>query len=815
MIRNYITVALRSLRRNKVFSTINVLGLSVGMSVCVLLSLYIWHETHYDDYHPDLDRLYQVGTVEHLKRGDVRFQGCPNTLAANFKAVFPQVEATARICRLLEDNKNLMQYYQPDGSARSFYEDNGFAADSGFFRLFKYDFVEGNAETAISGPYSIVLSKDIADKLFAGEPALNKVIHVVSSFNGDHDYTVTGVFKPINTPSHIDGRFFVSMYGGGIGDLLRTWKSTTSNYFFVTYVRLRQGASAAQMKKGFPAYEDTYEGKDLREGGYTRSRFLLPVRDIHLHANMENGDVTPGGSITYLYILGCIALFTLLIACINFMNLSTARSTKRSGEVGIRKTLGAKQSSLVRQFLGESLLMALFAFVIAIGLVYLLLPGFNILSGKSIVLSGTQILVVGAAALLLAIFTGLLAGSYPALYLSSFKPVKVLKGKTANNLAVASIRKGLVVFQFAISIILIVAAAIIARQMQYLRTADLGFTKDQQLILPLRSNSAQDLYTAFKSELQKTAGVQSVGASFLYPGNVGWSGVYYADGQPSTDNHMFLTNFIDFDFMKTLGMQAASGHMFTDQFPRDSVDGVVINETGARQLGYTVENAVGKGFHNTMSPGAPPLRIVGVMKDFHFEDLHQPIGNVAFFVNSAPRFNYIIAHINGGNMEAVLASVQKTWHKLNPNEPFEYSFLDTEFQKHYEADNRLAGLVGYATAIAIFISCLGLFGLAAFSAEQRTKEIGIRKVLGASAATIVGLLSVDFMKLVLLAIVIGSPVGWWATHRWLQDFPYKATVSWTVFVLTTVAALAIAFATISLQAFRAATARPVDSLRSE
>lgn len=813
MIRNYLKVAWRSLMRNKVFSTINVLGLSVGLSVCMLLSLYIWHESHYDDYHPAIDRLYQVGTIEHTKDKDIRFQGCPNTLATNFKAVFPQVEATARLCPLLLDNQTLMQYRLPDGRARSFYEEKGFMADSGFFHLFNYDFVEGNPATGVSGPYSIVLSKEIAVKLFGDQPALNKVIHVVSTFNGDHDYTVKGVFQPSIRPSHIDARFFVSMYGGNVGQMLRTWASATSNYFFVTYIRLKPGTNPAQIERQLPAYEDTYEGKDLKSAGYTRSRFLLKVRDIHLYANMDYGDVTPGGSVTYLYILGSIALFTLLIACINFMNLSTARSTRRAGEVGIRKTLGAGRSALVRQFLGESILMALLAYVLSLILTWLLLPGFNIVCGKSIVLSGTQLLMMGVASLALALVTGLLAGSYPALYLSSFKPVKVLKGKITNSLAVASVRKGLVVFQFSISIILIVAALIIGRQMQYLRNADLGFTRDQQLILPLRSQSAEKLYTAFKSELQKTPGIRAVGASFLYPGNVGWSGTYYADGQPSTNNSPFLTNFIDFDFMQTLGLKAIAGHIFSDRFPGDSVDGVVINETGARRLGYTVENCIGKGFHNTHSNEVH--RIVGVMKDFHFEDLHMPITSVAFFVNSAPEYRYIIAHIKGPHVGTTLATVQRIWQRLNPDEPFEYSFLDADFQKHYEADNRLAALVGYAMGIAIFISCLGLYGLASFSAEQRTKEIGVRKVLGANSARIVGLMSVDFMKLVLLAIILGSPIGWWATQRWLQDFAYRTTVPWTLFALTTGVALTIAFVTISFQAFRAATTKPVNALRSE
>lgn len=814
MIQNYFKIAWRNLRRNKIFSAINILGLSVGLSVCTLLSLYIWQETHYDNYHPHVDRLYQVGTIEQVRGKEFRFQGCPNMLAGLMKQQFPEVEATARICPLLGDERNLIQYRKPGGAQSAFYEEKGFMADSGFFQLFKYNFVEGRPETAISGPYSIVLSKDIADKLFGNEPALNKTIHVSTQISGDHDYTVTGVFQPMNAPSHIDGRFFLSMYGGGIGQLLKTQTSMTTNYFFVTYMRLRPDAKPDVIQQQLPAFVDTYEGKDLKAAGYGRKHFLINVRDIHLHANMDYGDVTPGGSVSYLYILGSIAFFTLLIACINFMNLSTARSTKRSAEVGVRKTLGAGQSTLVRQFLGESLLMALLAFVIALCLTYLLLPGFNRLFDKSIRLSGNEALIFVAGTLLLSIITGLLAGSYPALYLSSFSPVKALKGKISNTLAVASIRRGLVVFQFCISIVLIVAAVIIARQMQYLRNAELGFNKDQQLILPLRSENAAKLYSSLKTELQKDSRILSVGASFLYPGHVGWSGTYFPDGGNKKDNYMFLTNTIDFDFIKTLGIKTASGHLFSNEFPADSIDGVVINETGARQLGYTVENAVGKGFHDTNNPGLR-LRIVGVMKDFHFEDLHQPIGNVAFFVNSAPYYHYLILHVQPSNIQEAIKSARQTWQTLNPNEPFEYSFLDAEFQKHYDADNRLASLVNCATLIAIFISCLGLFGLAAFSAEQRTKEIGIRKVLGASPGNIVALLSADFMKLVLLAVVIGSPLGWYATRRWLQDFPYRTTVSWTAFGLTAGVALLIAFATISLQAFRAARANPVKSVKTE
>jgi putative ABC transport system permease protein len=819
MLLNYLKVAWRRLNRNRAFSLINILGLSVGLSCCMLITLYIWHENSYDTYHPHIDRLYQVGTEEVAHGRDIRFYGCPPRLAGLIQTVFPQVQATARICRLIGDDKNLIQYHNANGDTRSFYEDNGMMADSGFFHLFHYDFVEGNANTAISGPYSVVLAQDIADKLFEGKSAIGKTVHIASHQNGDHDYTVSGVFRPIDKPSHINGRFFVSMYGGNIGDFIRrTDASMASNYFFVTYVLLRQGTDPAQVEKGFPAFVETYEAKDLRKelAGLSRKQFLLKVRDIHLHSNMPYGDVTPSGSLTYLYILASIAVFILLIACINFMNLATARSTKQSLEVGVRKTLGAGRAALIGQFLGESLLMAFIAFAIAIILTITLFPAFEKLADKSIHLPTMEALLFGAGFLALTILTGLIAGSYPALYLSSFKPVKVLKGRTVNSLAVISLRKGLVVFQFGISIVLIVAAVIIGKQMHFLRTADMGFAKDQQLILSLRGDM-RNKYTTVKKEIDRIPGVMASAGSTQFPGIYApGDDLLYAEGQPSTDNHHVAINFVDFDYMKMMGIKMISGHAFSSEFPRDSVDGIILNETVIRQLGYDPATCVGKKVYSgvSWSLGAA-YRIVGVMKDFHFEDLHQPIAGIGFEVFSDPKYNYITAHVNKANLGATISSLQHVWQQIFPDTPFEYSFLDERFQKNYEADNKVAGIVAYATGFAIFISCLGLFGLAAFSAEQRTKEIGIRKVLGASEGSIVSLLSKDFLKLVAIAVLIGSPLGWYIMQQWLQGFAYRTTIGWTVFALTTGAALFIALVTISSQAIRAALANPVKSLRSE
>jgi putative ABC transport system permease protein len=816
MIRNYLKIAWRNFKKNKSFTFINIFGLSIGLTCCMLIALYLVHETSYDSYHKNIDRLYQVGTTDIVQGREIRFQGCPSTLAGIFKAIYPQVEATARICRLLSEDKTLMQYHSPEGKNLSFYEEKGFLADSGFFRLFTYHFVEGGAESAVSGPYSIVISKDIADKMFGGLPALGKLIHVSSASNGEHEYTVTGVFQPSNAPSHIDGRFFLSMYGGSTGDFLRTNTATASNYYFVTYVLLKPGTDIQALEKQFPAFVDTYEGKDLKEAGFSRKQFLLPVRDIHLHANMEYGDITPSGSVTSLYILASIAVFTLLIACINFMNLATARSMKRAAEVGLRKALGAGRSSLIWQFLGESLLMAFSAFVIATCLTYLLLPAFERVSGKNIYFSGPGLLGLIGTFFGLTLVTGLIAGSYPAFYLSSFQPVKVLKGKINNSMAIGALRKGLVVFQFIVSIILIIASVVIGRQMHFLRTADPGFDNNQQAIVPLRSDHARKLFTTLRDEWKNNSNVVAVAGSAFYPGGYreGYESSFHAENRTARESCPTYLNGVDFDFMKTLNLKPVQGRIFSPDFPADSVSGVVLNEAAVNGLGYNPLTCIGKPVFN--SSGGAPLTIVGVVKDFHFDDFHRKIDPMAFVVYSTfDQFSFMTVHIRGGDLSGTIASLEKSWHTLNPGEPFEYNFLDAQFQQHYESDARLAAIVSYFTAIAICISCLGLFGLATFSAEQRIKEIGIRKVLGASEIGIVALLSKSFLKLVALAILVGSPVAWYIMHKWLQAFAYRTDISWTVFAITTVAALSIAFITVSFQAVKAAWANPVKSLKTD
>jgi putative ABC transport system permease protein len=816
MIKNYLKVAWRKLMKNKVFSFINVFGLSIGLTCCMLIALYINYETGYDRYHKNIKQLYQLGTVFVKAAKEERTPNTPAPMAQAMKAEFPEIEETARVMALFAEDKTLLQYKGDNAALASFYETKGYLADATFFKLFSYDFIEGSASTALDNPNTVVLSEEIAKKFFGTQPALNKIIHISSNTNGDSNFVVSGVFRPGPKPSQIDARFFISVKGGNIEQFANRQTDMVGNNMFYTFFLLKPGNSAQNLQSKFPAFVDKYIGDGLRKAGFYKKQFLIPVRDIHLRAGMPN-DISAVGSMTYLYILASIAVFTLLIACINFMNLSTARSSKRSAEVGVRKVLGAEKNSLIRQFLGEYILKSLIAFVLAIIFTGLLLPSFSVISGKTLSFSFDQHGVLLTGFFLLAVLTGLLAGSYPAFYLSSFQPVKVLKGKISNSLAAVSFRKVLVVFQFVISVTLIVASVIINDQMKYMRTKDLGFAKDQQVIIPLRSNNAKKIYPSLKNEIKSNRQVQEAGATFYYPGILNPSDLgLYMEGKTVNDAQLVHTNVVDESFLQTLAVKPVAGRLFSEKFPADTNNRMILNEVAISKIGFTSpEKAIGQKVYFDWRGETVSFTIIGVVKDFHFQDLHVPIEPYGFQLNNRPYYNYLMAHAKAADIGTLLRSFETSWHKLNPNEPFEYSFLDEDFQKNYQAENRLSAIVSYFTVIAILISCLGLFGLATFSAEQRTKEIGVRKVLGASVGNIVGLLSREFLKLVFIAIIISSPLAWWAMNKWLQDFAYRTNIGWMVFAITASIALLIALVTISFQAIKAAIANPVKSLRTE
>ncbi len=817
MIKTYFKIAWNNLKKNKIFSFINIFGLSVGLASCMLITLYIINELSYDRYQKNGDHIYQLATTFIQQGKETKMPNTPAPMAQTMKMEFPEVEQASRLMQLFAEDKTLLQFNEKNGVPKSFYETKGCLVDSTFFRMFTYHFLEGNPETALNEPRTVVISEEIAKKLFGDQPALNKLIHVSSNTNGDNDFLITGVFRPYVQPSHIDARFFMSMKGGEIEEYIRNrGTSFATNNMFFAYLQLKPGSDYKKLEAKFPAFIDKYAGKDLKEMGFGKKQFLVPLKDIHLRSGM-NSNATPPGSMTYLYILASIAIFTLVIACINFMNLSTARSSKRSAEVGIRKVLGAEKGSLIRQFLGESVFMSLIAFIFAFSITELLLPAFNSVSGKHLTLSFTENILIIIGFFALSVITGLFAGTYPAFYLSSFKPIKVLKGRFSNSLAAVSLRKGLVVFQFIISVVLIIASIVISTQMTYLRTAELGFDKDGQIIIPLRSGTAKSMYTSFKNELKKQPQISNVGASKYYPGIFNpMDNLYYRQGQTMNDARRTRINQVDDSYLQTIGHTALAGRLFSKEFPADTNFRVIINETAVKDIGLgTPQQAIGQKVYFDFQGRQYGFEVIGVVKDFHFEDMHLPVTPYAYQLNDDTEYNYMMVHAKKGDMAGLLRSIEASWHQFNPNEPFEYSFLDDDYQKNYEAETRLSSIVGYFTLIAIVICCLGLFGLATFSAEQRIKEIGVRKVLGASVAGIVALLSKDFLKLVAIAIVIGSPLAWYVMHRWLQDFAYRVSISWWIFILAGAIAVVIAFITISLQAVRAANTNPVKSLRTE
>jgi len=731
---------------------------------------------------------------------------------------YPEVEASARLLNLFRDDKTLFQVTGNGSKLKSFYETKGFLADSNFFQILTYHFKEGDAKTALLEPNSVVINEEIAQKLFGKESAINKIVWIRSSTNGDTSFRVTGVFSNPPGPSHLDARFFMSFKGGRMNRFANDNPSLLNNNMFYTYLLLKNSSDGNKLAAKFPGFVQRHLGNELKQMGKERKYFLTPVPDIYLSGIAKNS-IIAGGSKTTLFILGSIAILTLLIACINFMNLSTANSAKRAAEVGVRKVLGAQKQSLLRQFLGESLIMAGIALILALIFSFLLLPVFEQVSGKTLIISFEQKIILGGSFFLLALITGLLAGSYPAFYLSSFRPIKVLKGKFSNSLAAISLRKGLVVFQFIISIVLIIASIVIAKQMGYMQQKDLGFQKEQQVVIPLRTSMAKNSVQAFKDEISNNTSISSIGTSMAYPGIFNpqdW--LMYRQGQTMNNSKTVYINLVDNSFLQTLGVKVVAGRLFSKEFAADTLTSFVINEEAVKEFGFaSSQDAVGKWLAADWDGEQNRFTIVGVVRNFHFKDLHESIEPFAFrFYNDADAgFNYLIAHSNGVNIKQSLSVLENTWKKLNPNEPFEYSFLDQDFQKNYESESKQASLINYFTIIAIIISCLGLFGLATFTAEQRRKEIGIRKVLGASVSGLVALLSKDFLRLVIIAVIIASPLAWYAMHKWLQNFAYQTSITWQVFALTALIAVVIAFVTISFQAIKAAIVNPVRSIRTE
>jgi putative ABC transport system permease protein len=809
MIKNYFKIAWRNLLANKGYSAINIIGLSAGLAVCLVILLYIFDETSYDKHHQDAGQLYRINTSFKSKVDNSKIASSNALVAGGLKMDFPEVEQSARLLVPFANHSSLMVEYTDGPARKSLFEKNAYYVDSTFFDLFTYRFLRGDPRTALRQPNTAVVSEELAHKLFGNADPLNKPIRIGVS-DGYYTFTVTGVFQPVGL-SHIDGHIFLSMNNKDKGPWVQSITNWATTNIFLTYIRLKKGTDPVVFEQKLTPFLRRHGSSDIAAAGAERMLSMQPVKDIHLYSSLPY-DVSVNSSVTYLYILGAIAVFILVIACVNFMNLATARSQKRAKEVGIRKVMGALRGSLVAQFLGESILLSGIALLLALLLVQLFLPAFNALAERQLVLMQHPAIVGWIAGL--ALLTGLLAGLYPAFYLSSFRPIRVLKGQLVNSLSALLFRKGLVVFQFTISVFLILASIITWQQLDFLHRQDLGFQKDQQLVIPLRTAQAAANFAALEGAVGNNARVISVAGGTTYPGMTPINDLrFYLDGQSVADGAGVPFGRVGYGYLETMGMKMIAGHAFSKNFASDST-GIILNETAIRKLRLDPRTAVGTVIHYDQNRKRSNIRIVGIVKDFNFQSLRQSINPYGFILDNDDHA-YLFIRANTAGYRALVNDLAGIWQQLNPGTAFEYSFIDQDFQRTYEKEYRIARIIGIFTSLTIFIACLGLFGLAAFTAEQRVKEIGIRKVLGSSVSGIATLLSMDFIRLVFLSIVIASPLAWWAMHRWLQDFAYRVDIHWWLFILAGALAVGIALLTVSFQAIRAALANPVKSLRAE
>jgi ABC-type antimicrobial peptide transport system permease subunit len=790
MFKNYFKAAWRNLVNNKAHSFINIAGLSVGLACSLLIFLWVQNELRVDAFYENDSRLYKVYEREYYKDHIDGNYDTPGPLAEELKKKIPEVEDAV----MLQEENELTTLQANNKILKT----EGTGASQGLFSMFGYPLLQGTPASALSSTISMAISEKTADAFF-GSPqnAMGKTIR----FDNRKDYKITAVFK--NLPANASRKFDYLISWEALQQD-RPWIKSWRNSGPLTYVLLRSDANVELVNKKLAHFRDLYV-KD-NSTAYHVELGLQKFSEVYLHNHFTNGRVD-GGRIEYVHLFSIIAIFILLIACINFMNLTTARSVKRAKEVGVRKTIGAMRGVLIKQFIGESIVLTSLAVVVALMLMVSLLPLFNQITQKQIQLPFNQI-SFWLNIVIITIVTGLISGSYPALYLSSFNPVKVLKGTTRLSAGAVWFRKSLVVFQFVLCLILIIGTIVVSEQVNFIQKKNLGYERENLIYIPVEGELINK-YPAFKNEALQMPGIQNI--SFISDNPVyldQWTnGVDWEGRSPNT-----LISFehpdAGYDFAKTMKLEVANGHYFSKDFPTDK-DGYVLNETAAKDMGYA--NAVGKFITVNGRRG----KIIGVLKDFNFRSLHETIKPMIIRFGENEDHGNILLRTQPGKTREALVNLEALCKKFNPAFPFTYSFTDEEYQKLYNNEQVIGKLSNTFAFLAIFISCLGLLGLVIFTAEQRTKEVGIRKVLGASVTSIIQLLSSDFLKLVFIAILIASPIAWWAMKSWLNNYAYKITISWWMFAAAGGLVILIATVTISFQAIKAAIANPVKSLRTE
>jgi len=794
MLKNYLRVAFRNLWRHKGFSLLNILGLTIGMSACFLIFLYVKFELSYDDFHSKGNRIYRVVTDIVNPSETLHFSVAAPAMPVAAKRDFPEIEKQVRF-----DPENILVRR---GNDIKIQEDKAAFADSTFFEVFDFPLLKGDPVTALREPYSVVLSETAAKKYFGSVDPMGQQLLLTGE---GHPGKVTGVMKDMPENTELKADMLVAMYSGAADSSRdQNW----GGFGDFSYFLLKPNTNAKALQQKFPDFLVRHIEKMMKENNQTYTYILEPLKDVYLKSDRGG---TAKGDMTNVYVFSIVGVFILLIAGINFINLTTARSTERAREVGIRKVIGAERRQLTGQFLGESVILCLIAFVLSVVLCAALLPSFNFLAGKTI---GTGIFDHPNYILSLlgiGIGIGLLAGIYPALVLSAFQPIIVLKGRFATGTRGLLLRKGLVITQFTISIGLIVATLLVGFQLDYMRSQELGFNKDQELVLDSHGDSHRD---ALKEELRGLPGVQSVAMSSNTPGSGAMNAYSIIQNQKGEmqvcSPDLF---FVDFDYIPQYQLKLLAGRAFSRAFGSDTTQAMILNEAGVRMLGYhTPQDAIGRDFSQWGRKG----KIIGVVRDFHYSSLQQVIRPLSLRIEPGG-CDLISVKVNTANLKKTIAAIEKSWRRMIPYRPFSYFFVDEMFDRQYRSEDRFGKLFLYFSVLAIFISCLGLLGLASYSTLQRTKEIGVRKVLGASVGGIVGLLSRDFLWLVGIAFLVATPVSFFLMKGWLDGFYYRISIysAWWIFVLAGLGAFAIALFTISFQAVKAATTNPVKSLRAE
>ena len=808
LFKNYVKVAVRNLARDKGQAFINLFGLAVGMTCCILIFLYIQDELSYDRYPDKAGQTYRLALeAQTPDRGVINTARTPPPWAPALAKEFPEVESTVRIkTPLVSWNVGYI------AGEKRFHEKGFYFADPSVFDVFSFKLVKGDPNTALKDPRTLVMTETAARKYFGDADPIGKTIRVDNTY----DFRVTGVMQDVPRNSHITFDILASFESLNVlpiyvqGARYDSFQATGLFPDVYTYLRLQKGYSPSAFEKKMPDFLRKYVGGQIAQFRIQMRPFLQPLTRIHLHSNLD-AEMKANSNVSYIYIFSAIAAFVLLIACINFMNLATARSAGRAQEVGLRKVVGAYRGQLVQQFLGETLFLSGLALALALLFTSLLLRVFNNLSGKKLSLmlaAGWGIpIMIG-----LTVLVGLIAGSYPAFFLSAFRPANVLKGSLKSSQGSALFRRVLVVFQFAVSIVFMIGTGLVYRQLDYIQNKPLGFDKENVVVLPLGDPRARVVYQSFKDRVLQSPDVVAVAGVSDLPGGLTNIAFVRPEGAAPGEQVTMEAVFVDHDFIKALGIELAAGRNFSRDFPTDTLQAFILNETAVKLLGWEA-----KPIDRQISLGNLNGRVIGVVKDFHLKSLHNRIG--AVFLHLPPQtpdpLHYLAVKIRPGSSGRTLKFIEEKWREVYPQDPFIYSFLKDDFDGLYRTEQRRGGIFLAFSVLTILIACLGLLGLASFTAEQRNKEIGIRKVLGASVPTLVRLLSKEFVQLVLLANLAAWPIAYFAMRGWLRNFAYRVSIGWGIFFAAAISAVAIALLTVSYQAVKAALANPIDAIHRE